>query len=86
MVLCLIIGAFSEAMEPFSFTPVTVVYGYHGSILLNALHSDIILLAVPIFAVTLALLIWAKNDPNGFNAIWKYMGWANQANSPQTPA
>ena len=50
MVLCLIIGAFSEAMETFSFKPVTVVYGYHRSILLNALHSDIILLAVPILA------------------------------------
>ena len=37
-----------------------------------------ILLALPIFAVTLALLIWAKNDPNGFNVIWRYMGWANQ--------
>ncbi len=37
-----------------------------------------ILLALPIFAITLALLIWAKNDPNGFNVIWRYMGWANQ--------
>ena len=37
-----------------------------------------ILLAAPIFTVALALLIWAKNDPNGFNVIWKYMGWANQ--------
>lgn len=37
-----------------------------------------ILLAAPIFTATLALLIWAKNDPNGFNVIWKYMGWANQ--------
>ncbi|MBQ4311548.1 MAG: carbon starvation protein A, partial [Oscillospiraceae bacterium] len=37
-----------------------------------------ILLALPIFVLTLGILIWAKNDPNGFNTIWKYFGWANQ--------
>ena len=37
-----------------------------------------ILLALPIFVLTLGILIWAKNDPNGFNTIRKYFGWANQ--------
>ncbi len=37
-----------------------------------------ILLAIPLFALTAGILIWAKNDPNGFNVIWKYFGWANQ--------
>ena len=36
------------------------------------------LLAVPIFALALGVLIWAKNDANGFNTIWRYFGWANQ--------
>ena len=35
-------------------------------------------LAVPIFGLVLGLLIWAKNDPNGFSTIWRYFGWANQ--------
>jgi carbon starvation protein CstA len=32
------------------------------------------MLAIPIFALALGVLIWAKNDPNGFNTIWKYFG------------
>ena len=36
------------------------------------------ILAIPIFTLALGVLIWAKNDPNGFNTIWKYFGWANQ--------
>lgn len=35
-------------------------------------------LAVPIFALAAGVLIWAKNDANGFNTIWRYFGWANQ--------
>ncbi len=35
-------------------------------------------LAIPVFAAVYAVLIWAKNDPNGFNTIWKYFGWSNQ--------
>ena len=37
-----------------------------------------IFLAVPIFSLALGVLIWAKNDANGFNTIWRYFGWANQ--------
>jgi carbon starvation protein CstA len=36
------------------------------------------MLAMPIFALALGVLIWAKNDANGFNTIWRYFGWANQ--------
>lgn len=37
-----------------------------------------ILLALPVFAVVILVLIWAKTDPNGFNVIWRYFGWSNQ--------
>ncbi len=40
--------------------------------------SKRMLLALPIFILALVVLIWAKNDPNGFNTIWRYFGWANQ--------
>ena len=40
--------------------------------------SQRIMLSVPIFAVTLILLVWAKQDPNGFNRLWQYLGWGNQ--------
>lgn len=31
-----------------------------------------------VFAVSLALLVWQIQNPDGFNTIWKYFGWANQ--------
>ena len=37
-----------------------------------------ILLALPVFAAVYAVLIWAKNDSNGFNTIWRYFAWSNQ--------
>ncbi len=37
-----------------------------------------ILYAIPLFALAFLALIWAKNDPNGFNTVWKYFGWSNQ--------
>jgi carbon starvation protein CstA len=37
-----------------------------------------ILLALPVFIGAFLVLIWAKNDPNGFNTIWRYFGWSNQ--------
>lgn len=36
------------------------------------------ILAIPIFAVTLGLLIWAKSPIGGFARLWSYFGWANQ--------
>lgn len=41
--------------------------------------KDRILLALPVFAAVYAVLIWAKNDSNGFNTIWRYFAWSNQA-------
>lgn len=35
-------------------------------------------LALPVFILAFIALIWAKNDPNGFNTIWRYFGWSNQ--------
>lgn len=32
----------------------------------------------PIFALSVALLIWQMDNPDSFNTIWKYFGWANQ--------
>ena len=50
MVLCLLIGAFSDALSVFRMEDARVLYGYHRELLLNALSSDIILFAVPILA------------------------------------
>ena len=37
-----------------------------------------IYICLPVFAVSLALLVWQIQNPDGFNTIWKYFGWANQ--------
>ncbi len=38
-----------------------------------------LLLAIPLFALS-ALLLWYNiADTNGFNTIWRYFGWSNQA-------
>lgn len=37
-----------------------------------------ILLSLPVFAAAYLVLIWAKNNANGFNTIWRYFGWSNQ--------
>ena len=34
---------------------------------------------VPLFAVTMAILIWQMADPGGFKIIWSWFGWSNQA-------
>ena len=31
------------------------------------------------FAVSIAMLIWQIENPDGFNTIWQYFGWSNQA-------
>ena len=41
-------------------------------------NSKRILMAIPVFALAYAVLIWAKMDANGFNTIWRYFGWSNQ--------
>lgn len=37
-----------------------------------------LLVCVPIFTTTIALLVWQMDNPDSFNVIWKYFGWANQ--------
>lgn len=37
-----------------------------------------LLICVPLFAVTMALLFWQIGNPDGFNVIWQFFGWANQ--------
>lgn len=34
---------------------------------------------IPLFLVTMGILYWQMDNPNGFNVIWQYFGWANQA-------
>ena len=44
-------------------------------------NSDIkkkVILAVVIFFLIFCVLVLAKNNPNGFNLIWRYFGWSNQ--------
>jgi carbon starvation protein CstA len=35
-------------------------------------------ICVPLFAATLGLLFFNIENPDGFNVIWNYFGWANQ--------
>ena len=38
-----------------------------------------LMICVPIFACSIAMLIWQIGNPDGFNTIWQYFGWSNQA-------
>lgn len=33
---------------------------------------------IPMFVVAILLLVWQMENPDGFNIIWQYFGWANQ--------
>ena len=33
---------------------------------------------IPLFAATVGILVWQMANPDGFNIIWQYFGWANQ--------
>lgn len=37
-----------------------------------------LMVCIPLFAVSLCLLIWQIQDANGFKTIWQYFGWSNQ--------
>lgn len=37
-----------------------------------------LLISVPIFLLTIALLVWSFSDANGFKIIWRYFAWCNQ--------
>lgn len=36
-------------------------------------------ICVPLFISAIILLFWQVKNPNGFNIIWQYFGWSNQA-------
>ena len=38
-----------------------------------------LMICVPMFLCSIALLIWQMENPDGFNTIWQYFGWSNQA-------
>ena len=37
-----------------------------------------LIICIPMFAVAVLMMLWQMNNPNGFNIIWQYFGWANQ--------
>ena len=37
-----------------------------------------LMIAVPMFVVTAAILTWSMTDKNGFGMLWRYFGWSNQ--------
>ncbi len=51
----------------------------------DALHIDTtkkrsnLILALIIFSVVAAILVWAKADSSGFNMLWRYFSWANES-------
>lgn len=53
-------------------------------IVADALHIDQkpivkrLLVCAPIFVLCIAMLVWQMDNPDSFNVIWNYFGWANQ--------
>lgn len=35
-------------------------------------------ICLPLFCISLGMLIWQIENPDGFNTIWQYFGWSNQ--------
>jgi carbon starvation protein CstA len=35
-------------------------------------------ISLPMFGASVLLLVWQMENPDGFNTIWQYFGWANQ--------
>jgi carbon starvation protein CstA len=38
-----------------------------------------LMICVPMFVISILLLVWQIENPDGFNTIWQYFGWSNQA-------
>ena len=38
-----------------------------------------LLICIPMFACSIVMLVWQIENPDGFNTIWQYFGWSNQA-------
>ncbi len=53
-------------------------------ILAEALHIEQhsvakrLMVSLPVFVAAFALLMWQIGNPDGFNVLWQYFGWANQ--------
>ena len=53
-------------------------------IVADALHVDQrpklkrLMISVPLFAASMTVLVWQMDNPDSFNTIWRYFGWANQ--------
>lgn len=53
-------------------------------IIADALHIDQkrigkrFYIALPMFLAAIAMLVWQMKNPDGFNTIWQWFGWANQ--------
>jgi len=43
----------------------------------HSMHRRL-LICIPMFVIAIALLVWQMANPDGFNIIWQYFGWANQ--------
>ena len=41
-------------------------------------------ICIPLFGCSIAMLVWQIENPDGFNTIWQYFGWSNQALSAFT--
>ena len=37
-----------------------------------------LMVSAPLFLSAIAILVWQLDNPDSFNTIWKYFGWANQ--------
>lgn len=37
-----------------------------------------LMVSCPLFAASIAVLVWQMDNPDSFNVIWNYFGWANQ--------
>ena len=35
-------------------------------------------ICIPMFLLSILLLVWQIENPDGFNTIWQYFGWSNQ--------
>ena len=38
-----------------------------------------LMICVPMFLCSIGMLVWQISNPDGFNTIWQYFGWSNQA-------
>ena len=41
-------------------------------------------ICIPLFGISVLMLLWQIENPDGFNTIWQYFGWSNQALSAFT--